>query len=185
MAKIMKDNQHVRPVIDVTAGTVTFEVKGRDALVLHADKLHPDILKRAALVGMAQVRIVDAAAVGMADDEGNIIPEADRLGMKYKRMADLIAHYESGTQEWSRVGNGGGGRSITIEAIARVRGVEYDVAKDEVAIFAAEKYDGDTKAALAFLRTGARVSAAIEAIRKERMPAPKVDADAALDELTK
>ena len=183
MATKMKENQHVKPVIDVVTGTVTFQVKGQDDLVLHFDRLHPDIVERAALVGMAQVRIVDAAAVGVADDEGNIIPEAQRIAMKYRNMAALIEHYETGTSEWSRVGTGGGGKSITVEAIARVQNITYEEAEAQVEAFAEKKYDGDTKKALAFLRGGARVSAAIEAIRKERMPAPKVDADKALEEL--
>lgn len=185
MAK-MKDNQHVKPVIDVAAGTVTFAVKGHDDLVLHMDKLHPDIVKRAALVGMAQVRIVDAAAVGMTDDEGNIIPEDDRIALKHSRMAALVEHYETGTAEWSRVGTGGGGRSITVEALARVVFAgDYERAESAVADYAAKKFDGDTKKALAHFREGKRVMDAMAAIRAERTGPAKVDADAALDELTK
>ena len=179
----MKENQHVKPIIDVEAGTVTFKVRGMDDLVLHADKLHPDIIKRAALVGMAQVRIVDAAAVGVADEEGNIIPERQRIATKHANMAALINHYHTGTAEWSRVGSGGGGKSITLEAISRVQNIPYEKAEADVEAYAAKKYEGDTKAALAFLRKGARVAAMIEAIRKERMPQPKVDADEALAEL--
>lgn len=180
----MKDNQTVRPVIDVAAGTVTFQVRGMTDLVLHMAKVHEANRQRAALVGMAQVRIVDAAAIGMTDDDGNIIPAEARTRMKHERMAALIAHYESGTDQWSRVREGGfGGLSITIEAIARVKGVEYDAAKAMVAEFAAKKYNGDTKKALAFLREGKQVSEAIMAIRAERAPAPKADADAALGEL--
>lgn len=191
MAREMKANQHVQPVVDVAAGTVTFNVKGYDPIILHADKLHADIMRRAALVGMAQVRIVDAAAVGMADDEGNIIPEADRIALKHKRMAELVSHYETGTAEWSRAGTGiGGGKSITLEAIARIKAVEYDQAEAWVAEYAASGkddkgrgFEGDTKKALAYLRQGKRVAETIEAIRAERMPSPKIDADAALEAL--
>ncbi len=179
----MKENQHVQPVIDIAAGTVTFNVKDRTPLVLHADKLHPDIKLRAALVGMAQVRIVDAAAVPAADADGNIIPEAKRLDLKHANMAELIEHYETGTAEWSRVGQGGGGKSLTIEAIARVQSKTYEQVEADVAEFAKKKHAGDTKKALAFLRTGERVMKAMEAIRAERTPAAKVDADAALDEM--
>lgn len=181
----MKENQHVQPVIADDFSSVVFNVKGRQSLTLDLTKLHPDIIRRAAAVGMAQVRIVDAAAVPAADEDGNIIPEARRLDMKRERMAALIEHYETGTAEWSRMGTGGGGKSITVEAIASLKGIEYDQAEAYVADFAAKKYEGDTKKALAFLRQGERVAAKIEEIRKSRMPAPKVDADAALDELTK
>lgn len=187
----MKENQHVKPIIDVVAGTVTFQTKGMADIVLHADKLHADILKRAALVGMAQVRIVDAAAISSTDKDGRIVPEAERIATKHARMSELVAHYESGTSEWSRVGEGGGGKSITVEAIAELKKVTYDEAEKYVEEFAATGKDGDgkgfadTKAALAFLRTGSRVRAAIDAIRAKRAPAPKVDADKALDDLTK
>lgn len=180
----MKENQQVKPVIDVEAGTVTFEVKGKKALVLEMARLHPDVVKRAALVGMAQVRIVDAAAVGAADDEGNIIPEADRIELKHSRMAALIEHYHSGTAEWSRKGSGeGGAKSITIEAIARVKGCDYEAAKAMVKRHADAVCKGDTKKALANLRGAKAVLEAIDAIRAERTPKPREDADKMLAEM--
>lgn len=180
----MKVNQQVKPIVDVQAGTVTFQIAdGKEPLVLDMAKLHPDIVKQAALVGMAQVRIVDAAAVSAADEDGNIIPADKRIALKRERIEALIAHYHTGTAEWSRAASGGGGRSLTVEAIARVRQVEYDQAETMVADFAKKKYEGDTRKALAFLRQGERVAAAMEAIRKERLPAPKVDADKALEEI--
>lgn len=180
----MKENQHVKPVVDVAAGTVTFHVKGHNDLVLDFSKLHADIVKRAALAGMAQVRIVDAAAVGMEDDEGNIMPEADRISLKYSRMEALLNHYHTGTSEWSRKGTSGGGfGSITVEAIARVKGVEYPAAEKMVADYAERKFGGDTKKALAFFRDSKSVREAMSEIKAERQSAPKLDADAALDEL--
>lgn len=181
----MKSNQQVKPVINVESGTVTFEVRGFAPLTLDMERLHPEIVKRAALVGMAQVRIVDAAAIGMEDDDGNIMPEADRIALKRDRMAALIEHYHSGTSEWSRKGTGeGGGRSITVEAIARVKGVDYDTAKSMVARHAEAVCGGDTKKALANLRQAAKVLEAIAAIRAERTPKPKADADALLEEIS-
>lgn len=180
----MKENQHVMPVIADDFSSVTFRVKGHSDIVLDMGKLHPDVVRRAAAVGFAQVRIVDAAAVGMTDDEGNILPEADRIAMKHANMLALVEHYQTGTAEWSRVGGGGGGgRSITIEAISRVKGISYDDAKAMIARHADTMHKGDTKKALAHLRGAKAVSEAILAIRAERAPAAKVDADAALDEL--
>lgn len=181
----MKENQHVKPIIADGFMSVAFEVKGHPTLTLDMSKLHPDVIRRAAAVGFAQVRIVDAAAVGMTDEEGNILSEAERIATKHERMAALIAHYESGTSEWSRVGTGtGGGKSITLEAIARVQfNGDYEKAKAEVEKFAEAKFEKDTKKALAFLRTGERVQKMIAQIKTERTPAPKVDADNALNEL--
>lgn len=186
----MKENQHVKPIIDVIAGTVTFQTKGyADDLVLHMNKLHPDIVKRAALVGFAQVRVVDAAAVELTDEDGNVIPAEDRIATKRENMARLIAHYETGTDQWTlRVGMGGG-KSITIEAIAEIKGVTYEQAQEWVADYATKGKDDkgkafkDQKACLAYLRKGERVARKVEEIRAKRTPAPKVDADKALDEL--
>jgi hypothetical protein len=182
----LKENQQVKPVVDMDTGLVQFHVRGyAEPLVLDMSKLHPDIVKRAAMVGMAQVRIVDAAAIGAADDDGNIIPAEDRIRMKHDAMRALIAHYETGTADWSRAGSGGGGgaKSITVEAIARVQGISYENAL-EMVDKRAEKTGSTRKAILGKLRNAEAVQKAILAIRAERTPAPKVDADAELAALT-
>lgn len=190
----MRENQHVQPIIDETKGTVTFKFAfGQPDYVFDINKCDPSIIARAALAGMAQVRLVDRAAVSMTDDEGNIIPEAERVNIKRSRIVELGDHYMTGSTEWSIAGSGGGGRSITIEAIARVKETDYDTAKAYVEQFASVKrrmpdgkemsFGGDVKKALAYLRTGKAVSEAIAQIRAERMPAAKLDADAALAEL--
>lgn len=190
----MKENQHVQPIINIEARTVTFKFAfGLPDEVLYWDKLSPEVQMRAGLTGMAQVRIIDRAAIGMTDDEGNIIPEQERVEMKHSRIAEAIEHYHTGTTDWNLAGTGQGSRSITVEAIARVKDCTYDEAKAYVEKFAATKrrmpdgkemsFGGDTKKALAYLRTGKQVSEAIAAIRAERLPAAKVDADKALEEL--
>lgn len=183
----MKENQHVKPVINPDAATVTFTVKGYDnPLVLHMERLHPDIIRRAAMVGMAQVRIVDAAAVGLTDKDGNIIREADRLRMKYEGMQELIAHYESGTDQWTRTGSGNAAQSgITLEAIARHYHKSLDEARAMVEKHAATKHDGDTRKALAKLAGAGAIAKLILVIKSERLAAatPSEDADALLDEL--
>ena len=180
----LKENQSIKPVIDVDAGTVTFIIRDREPLTLTIGKLHPDVVKRAALVGMAQVRIVDAAAISATDDDGNLLDAETRLDTKRERMEALVEHYETGTPDWSRKGTGeGGGRSITLEAIARVKSVDYETAKAMVARMAEKAHGGDTKKALAFLRTGRKIAEAVNAIRAERAPAPKIDADNALKDL--
>ncbi len=185
MAKVMKENQHVQPIIAEDFKSVMFKTRGHADLTLHMDKISDRNKERAACVGFAQVRIVDAAAIPVARKDGSIIPEAERIEMKYTKMRELIEFYETGTEDWTRVSEGGGGRSITVEAIAAIKGWTYEETEQYVEKFAVDKHEGDTKAALAFLRQGARVAEQIELIRKARMPKPKVDADAALDELTK
>jgi hypothetical protein len=181
----MKENQHVQPVVNLESNTVTFRVKGHNDIVLDVTRLHPDILRRAAMVGMAQVRIVDAAAVGMTDDEGNILGEEERIQMKYDRMEALVLHYHTGTSEWSRRGTGGEGfgKSLTIEAVARVKGIDYEAAKEMIAKYAEKKFGGDTKKTLAKLREGAEVAKAMLEIKAERLPKAKADADEMLEEM--
>ena len=182
----MKENQHVQPVIDVEHQCISFNIAdGKPALVLHMAKVHQAIIERAAYVGLAQVRVVDAAAIGAADDDGNILSPAERIAEKRRRMAELIEYLETGTDQWSRTGAGGGARSITVEAAARVRGVEYDVALGWIDEYASRKFAGNRKKALAKLREASDILRAIRVLRDARMPAARVDADAALAELGK
>lgn len=124
-------------------------------------------------------RLADAAAISRDDETGRPASPEDKLNAIRAR----IEHYESGSDEWSMVGGGGGGKSLTIEAIALVKDIDYEAAQAIVARYADEKYDGDTRKALAYLRQGERVARAMETIRAERTPEPKLDADEALDEL--
>jgi hypothetical protein len=177
-----KSNSIVTHEVDAESGVITFHVLGVGALKFNPKIVARENRLRAERHGWIQ-RIVDAAAIGVTDSEGNVIPKDQRTRMKYHAMNEIITHYESGSPDWSRAGSGGGQRSITIEAIARVLDVEYEEATEYVQNHAEKKYGGDTKKALAQLRKGKRVMDAMEEIRRERTPEPKVDADAELEEL--
>lgn len=163
-------------------GRITFTVLGVGPLKFNPALVHEANRRRAETHGWIQ-RIVDAAAIGLTDSEGNIIPREQRNRMKYHAMNDIITHYESGAEEWSRVGGGGGARSLTVEAIARVQGVEYEEALERVERHAEAKYGGDTKKALAKLRQSEAVQKAMSEIRAERTPKTNIDADAELEAL--
>jgi hypothetical protein len=157
---------------------ITFKVKDAGEVGLDLTKLHEAIVKRAAVHGMIQ-RISDAAAISRDAETGQSATPKEKLAA----MSALIDHYHSGTEEWRRTGTGeGGGKSLTIEAIAEVKGISYEAAEAEVVKFA-EKRNESTKAILAFLRKGEKVMRAMEAIRARRQGAPKVDADEALQEM--
>lgn len=96
----LKDGQQIRYEISADSRTVTFYRRG-GMRVFSIDKVHEDNQRRACAVGFAQVRITDAAAIGRADKDGRIIPEAERTEMKWARMMRLVEHYESGTAEWN------------------------------------------------------------------------------------
>jgi len=160
------------------AGLITVTVLGAGIVTFDPSKVHASNRIHAEFHGWKQ-RLSDAAAMSRDTDSGKPATPGD----KEAAIRELADFYMTGAAEWSRVGTGGGGKSLTIEAIAAIKGVTYEVAEAEVVKFATAKYEGDTKKALAFLRTGAKVSAAMDEIRKARMPAPKVDADEALAEL--
>ncbi len=163
-----KTNSIITSAYDAERNVLTFTVLGEGNLELDLSKVHASNLAHAAVHGFNQ-RIPDAAAIGTLDADGNVIPKGDRNRLKYERMAELIAHYESGTEEWSRVGSGGGGgKSLTIEAIARAKGWEYDRACASVTAHAEAMFAGDRKKALANLReTSAKVQTAMAEIRAE------------------
>lgn len=154
------------------------EVLGAGSIVFDKARASRECRAEAEDHGWEQ-RLRDAAAIGRDEDTGASATPQD----KYARVAALAEYYMTGATEWARVGQGGGGRSLTVEAIARVKGVEYPVAEAYVADFAKAKHGGDTRKALAFLRTAKAVMEAMDAIRKERLPTPAVDADKALEEL--
>jgi hypothetical protein len=183
----MKENQAVKPVIDLDGQCIIFEVRNKTPLRLDMTKVHEDNVMRAAYVGMAQVRIVDAAAIGVADKAGRIIPVAERDAMKYARMQKLIEHYESGSPEWTTRGQGAGTDSTGLikRAIMRVHSIEHVETLDAlVKKFADEKHGGDTAAALRYFAKGEKVAKAMLAIKGEEL-APVLDADSELDALLK
>ncbi len=148
-------------------------------ITLHLDKVARVIRERAEVHGWFQ-RGSDGAALSRDATTGKPASAQD----KHEAIAELVAHYETGTEEWAMRSGGGGGTSITLQAVARVRGIEYAQAEEFVGRYAAAHYKGDMKAALAFLRTGAKVGAMILEIRAENQPKPVIDADNALAELS-
>lgn len=166
------------------AGNITVDVRGVGILTLDLSKVHASNKEYAAFHGFKQ-RLVDAAALSADTATGKPATPQE----KYDAIRLVVEHLNSGAEAWNRSGGEGAGRSITVEAIMRVKGYKtYEEAEKMVEDFAAKPvagggFDGDTKKALAFLRTGARVMEAMDAIRKERATAPVIDADKALAEL--
>lgn len=160
------------------AGNILVAVAGVGSITMDMTKVHADNKAYAAFHGFKQ-RLVDAAALSRDTTNGATASPAD----KFAAIKELVDHYEGGSPDWSRQSAGGGASSITLEAIATIQGLTYEVAEERVARMADAKFGGDTRKCLAYLRTGAKVAEEIERIRKARMPAPKLDADEALAEL--
>jgi hypothetical protein len=166
----MKDNQLINPIISDDFKTVTFEVRGKPNLVLDMTKLHENVRARSACVGMAQVRIIDAAAVSRADSDGTIRTLEEMLELKYQKMADLIAHYMTSTPEWNRKRSAGSGAAkdvsgITLKAMQRV----WPDKDCEALAFRMEQKRGiSRREAYAVFAQTREVAAAIAAIKAER-----------------
>lgn len=164
---------------------IHFDVKDAGRVTLDTSKLSDECKAYAMFHGLKQ-RGSDAAALSRDDVSGKTAPASE----KKAAIEKVVNHLMTGTKEWAMTGQGGGGKSITIEAIAAIKGVTYEEAEAFVEKFAKDHltdgkptFGGDTKKALAFLREGKRVAEKIDEIRDTRRPAPKVDADNALAEL--
>jgi len=168
---------------EVRGGAIMFTVKGAGNVLLDTGKLSQAVQSRAMLHGMIQ-RISDAAAIGRNPETGASATPEEKLA----NMAALVAHYESGTAEWSRKRGTGEGRDtsgITLQAIARVKGITEDAARASVEAYAA-KSGIETKEAYRTLAKAKAVAEAILVIKAERLAGTEatLDADEALAGLT-
>lgn len=180
----MKDNQMVKPTIDLDGGCILFEVRNKTPLRLDMSKVHPDVARRAAFVGMAQVRIVDAAAISRQAPDGHIRSAGEMADLKHLAMAALIEHYESGSPEWVRPRGAGGARDTTglvVAAMIRVMGIDAVEAERRIEALA-EKRGIDPAGARKLFGETSQVALAILDIKRERL-APGPSADDLLDEL--
>jgi len=179
----MRDKQQIKPVVSEDFSKVTFEMRGMQDLVLDMTKLHTDIIKRAACVGMAQVRIIDAAAVSRADADGNVRSAGEMLTLKRERMEALVAHYMTGTDEWAQKRAGGGAAKdtsgITLQAMRRVWS---DKACEALAFRMAQKRGISRREAYAVFAQTKEVAAAIAAIKAERATVSADDLIAEMDD---
>lgn len=179
-AKVLEETFEVTLKLPVG---ITFTVLDTGEVGLDLRKVSAANLAYAVVHGFGQ-RIPDAAAITTTDKDGTVIPKDERTRIKYEKMNEVCVHYESGSVEWAMKarGDGAGARSITLEAIARVKGCTYDEAKAKVEAHA-EVHKIDSKKALAELRKSAKVQEAIAAIRAEREAAPDERVDEILNNL--
>ena len=161
---------------EVTDHVITFNVLGVGALTLNTSRVHPEVMERAAIHGLIQ-RISDKAALGFDKDLGRYATAQE----KYDAMSGLVAHYMSGSAEWSMRESGGEPKEsgLTYRALAQVKGWDIEKAKASVAERASEK-GIEVKAVLADMRKLPAIITAIADI-KARAAGP---VDTSLDDLT-
>lgn len=149
---------------------ITFTVKGAGQVTLDMSKVHVDNVAHAAVHGFIQ-RVSDAAAISRDDKTG--LPASPAY--KLEAMKRLVAHYESGTPEWSRVREAGPKGGFLFEALCRM----YAVSKTPEQIRA--YLDGLSDKEQAALREDDAVAPVIAEIKREKAKdQPKLDTKAIL-----
>lgn len=108
---------HTAAVTDQGYNEITFTVRGAGQVTVDFEMLHPTIVARAAVHGMIQ-RISDAAAISRNTENGLAATPADKL----LAMEKLVAHYHSGTDQWSRVQSGGPKGGLLFKALCEMYG---------------------------------------------------------------
>lgn len=151
-------------------GILRFVVKGAGDLYYDKSKAHPDNRAHAEDHGWIQ-RISDSAALSRNPENGQAATPAEKL----EAMKRLVAHYESGTPEWSRVREAGPKGGFLFEALCRM----YAVSKTPEQIRA--YLDGLSDKEQAALREDDAVAPVIAEIKREKAKdQPKLDTKAIL-----
>lgn len=157
-------------------GTQTFTV-GAQSATFHPDLVHASLRIKAELHGWKQ-RISDKAAIGRDPKTGKSASPEE----KFKALAAMIAHLESGTDKWELTRTGGGGgrseASYILEALANIQSLSVEDMEERVTRMA-EKHGITTDAYLK--RVGTTDAVAKEVARIKHGDAE--DGDALLDEL--
>jgi hypothetical protein len=143
-----KSNSVVTHALGEDGHVIAFKVLNAGEFQFDVRKVHPNMLRRAALHGFVQ-RIADAAAKSRDADTGKPATPADKLEAM-RRVAD---HYASGVDQWAlvRAEGGGAGPSIVVRAFAALQGMPVADAHTRIKELA-EKRRLTTKAVLAQLR---------------------------------
>lgn len=157
---------------------ITFTVSGVGELRLEYATLSQTVRDHAVFHGL-KARITDAAALERNPDTGKpATPQA-----KFDEMARLVAHYQTGTTDWSIRREGGGGENreggVTLRALANVQKTDISTMREKVERMA-EKNGTTTRAILAKLATQSAVAAEIARLKSATVA---IDADELLAEL--
>lgn len=165
--------------------TIGFTVVGYDEVTLDLTKVAASNRTTAEFHGWGQ-RIPDVAAVGVTDKDGVVIPKSTRTRMKYERIKSIIAHYESGSADWSRKSTGpriiAEDHTLTIAALMALHGMTHE-AVQEFVIGKAKSLNVSRTAVLDSFAAVARVAAKVAELRAERVAAAGIDEDSLFEGL--
>lgn len=157
----------------VAGNVITFHVLGVGDITFDTALVHTAVAERAAVHGFIQ-RISDAAAISRDPKTGKSATPDE----KHDAMLELVNHYQSGSPEWSRVGQAGPRGGILFRALVRI----YDgkQSPEQIRTF----LDGINKTEQAALRAEPSIAAVIREIEADDASQSKVDTDALLAQLS-
>lgn len=130
-----RENAIFETSIDVERETVTTRVvaTGKE-YVLRLQDMHPNNRAYAALHGMKQ-RLVDNTAIERKDKDGRVRTPAEMAKLREEALAEMFAHYASGSPNWS-VREPGKGRAPAIDLWEVVAAVETITGKPRETVLA-------------------------------------------------
>ena len=159
-------------------GVIVFTVRDAGELRLPLNRVSAQVKERAMVHGLVQ-RVSDAAALSRNPENGQPATPADKL----RAMERLVAHYESGSEDWAIARAGGEGRGpnegLTIRAMGDVFHKLAEECRDMVKTLA-EKRGITEREALGVFAKSDKVAARIAQIKAETST---VSADDLLGEL--
>jgi hypothetical protein len=161
-------------VIVTLPKTLTFAIAGAGEVVGNLEKCHAAVVAQFAQRG-AYERVKDKMAVPRSV-EGVLRTDAEMAQAKLDAAQALWDHWETGTSDYEMPGGGqgGGGRSIAVEAFAQDLGIPYAEAKERAERVGAAKGRNWKQQLAALEKVYAKE---IAALRAARVQAIELDAE--------
>jgi hypothetical protein len=152
--------------------TVTYAISGAGEVVGHLDKCHAAVIAQQTIRGGYE-RVKDKMAVSRSV-EGVLRTEGEMAQAKLDAGQSLWDHWETGTSEYEMPGGGqgGGGRSIAVEAFAQDLSIPYGEAKERAERVASAKGRNWKQQLAALEKVYARE---IAELRRARVQAIEID----------
>lgn len=182
MQSTKKANSVVTTSYDAAAAAWLFTVAGHGTATLPRNLLSAAVCERGLIEGISD-RIIDCAAIERTDADGNIRSAAEMARLKWEGIQAIVAHFATGTDQWSRKGTGSGPSTdtlIIIEGIMAANGESREAANARIDAWTKSLGKSRTTVLQSFA-ANPRVAAAIQTIRAERTKG--IDTEAMLDTL--
>lgn len=182
MQSKLTDGKMLATGYDAVRGVWTFTLPGVPVIELARDSLSAQVLERALVEGMSD-RIIDTGAIDQKAPDGHIRTFSEKVALKAEAVRAIVAHFASGTDQWSRkAGPGAGDGGLVIEAIMAVNSETRAQALERVEKWM-KSLSKSRAVVLESFAANPRVAKAMQELREVRVKAAGVDSNAMLDEM--